>query len=88
TRILLHQLAIQGGIGGQASDIEIHAKEMIHSKRRVNEIIAEETGQPFEKVERDTDRDFIMSPEEAIKYGVIDGIITSSVANVSGDGKR
>lgn len=88
TRILLHQLAIQGGLGGQASDIEIHAKEMIHSKRRVNEIIAEETGQPFEKVERDTDRDFIMSPEEAIKYGVIDGIVSNSaVAKASENGK-
>ncbi len=88
TRILLHQLAIQGGLGGQASDIEIHAKEMIHSKRRVNEIIAEATGQPFEKVERDTDRDFIMSPEEAIKYGAIDGIVSTSTAAVASENRK
>lgn len=78
TRILLHQLAIQGGLGGQASDVEIHANEIIRSKRRINEIISEQTGQPFEKVERDTDRDFIMGPEEAIEYGVIDEVVTAS----------
>ena len=75
TRILLHQPAI-GGIGGQASDVEIHAKEIVHTKRRVNELMAEMTGQPFEKVERDTDRDYILSPEEAVEYGVIDQVVT------------
>jgi len=76
TRILLHQPAIHGGIGGQASDVEIHAKEIVHTKRRVNEIMAEMTGQTFEKIERDTDRDYILSPEEAVEYGVIDRVVT------------
>src|SRR3954471_1464250 len=74
TRILLHQPSIQG-LGGQASDVEIHAREILNQKRRVSEILAERTGQPFEKVERDTDRDFIMSPEEAVEYGVIDRVV-------------
>lgn len=75
TRIVLHQVLIQGGLGGQASDVEVQANELVYNKRRVNEIIAERTGQPFEKVERDTDRDYILSPEEAVEYGVIDQII-------------
>lgn len=75
TRILLHQPSIQG-LGGQASDVEIHAREIINQKRRVSEILAERTGQPFEKVEDDTDRDFIMSPEEAVEYGLIDRVIS------------
>lgn len=86
TRILMHQLAIQGGLDGQASDIEIHAKEMIHSKRRVNEIIAEETGQTFKKVERDTDWDFIMGPEEAIEYGIIDSVVSGASIGSSNGG--
>ncbi|WP_119070203.1 ATP-dependent Clp protease proteolytic subunit [Rubrobacter indicoceani] len=86
TRILMHQLAMQGGLGGQASDVEIHAKKMIHSKRRVNEIIAEETGQTFKKVERDTDRDFIMGPEEAIEYGVIDSVVSGASIGSSNGG--
>jgi ATP-dependent Clp protease protease subunit len=76
TRILLHQPAIQGGPGGQASDIEIHAIELVHTKRRVNEILTEATGQPFEKIERDTDRDHIMSAKEAVEYGVIDRVVS------------
>ena len=74
TRILLHQPSI-GGLGGQASDVEIHAREMIHTKRRLNEILAANTGQPYEKIETDTDRDYIMGPEEAVEYGVIDGVV-------------
>ena len=75
TRILLHQPAIQGGMGGQASDVEIHAKELIYTKRRVNELLAEATGQPYDKIEHDTDRDYILSPEEAVEYGVIDRVV-------------
>ena len=75
SRILIHQPNIQG-LGGQASDVEIHAREIIAQKRRVSEILAEITGQPFEKLERDTDRDFIMSPEAAIEYGVIDRVVS------------
>ena len=85
TRILLHQPAI-GGIGGQASDVEIHAKEIVHTKRRVNEIMAEMTGQTFEKIERDTDRDYILSPEEAVEYGVIDRVVTRPGEGVGGNG--
>ena len=84
TRILLHQPAIQGGLAGQASDIEIHAKELVHTKRRVNELLAEMTGQDYEKIERDTDRDYILSPERAIEYGVIDRIIDRSTESPNG----
>src|ERR671915_96533 len=74
TRILLHQPAV-GGLAGQASDVEIHAKELVHTKRRLNEILAENTGQDYDRIERDTDRDYIMGPEEGIEYGVIDNIV-------------
>jgi ATP-dependent Clp protease, protease subunit len=74
TRILIHQPVIQG-LGGQASDVEIHANEILRSKRRVAEILSEVTGQPYEKIERDTDRDYIMGPEEAIDYGIIDRVV-------------
>ncbi len=75
TRILLHQPAIAGGLAGQASDVEIHARELVHTKRRVNELLAHMTGQPFEKIEADTDRDYILSPQAAIEYGVIDRVV-------------
>jgi ATP-dependent Clp protease protease subunit len=75
TRILLHQPHVQGGPGGQVSDVEIHARELVRTKRRMNEVLAERTGQPFEKIERDTDRDYIMGAQEAIEYGVIDRVI-------------
>jgi ATP-dependent Clp protease protease subunit len=74
TRILIHQPVIQG-LGGQASDVEIHANEILRSKRRVTEILSEVTGQPYEKIERDTDRDYIMGAEEAIDYGIIDRVV-------------
>lgn len=75
TRILLHQPAVRG-LGGQASDVEIHAKELIHTKRRINEILAECTGQPYEKIENDTDRDYMLGPEAAVEYGVIDQVVS------------
>ncbi|CAN5590677.1 ATP-dependent Clp endopeptidase proteolytic subunit ClpP [soil metagenome] len=74
TRILLHQPAVQG-LGGQASDVEIHARELVHTKRRINEILAEHTGQDYEKIEHDTDRDYMLGPEEAVEYGVIDQVV-------------
>jgi len=74
TRILLHQPSV-GGLAGQASDVQIHAEELIRTKKRLNEIMAENTGQSYEKVERDTDRDYIMGPEESVEYGVIDNIV-------------
>ncbi len=76
TRILLHQPSTQG-IGGQASDVEIYAEELVRTKRRLNEILSDRTGQPYDRIERDTDRDYIMGPEEAVEYGVIDSIVRS-----------
>jgi ATP-dependent Clp protease, protease subunit len=76
TRVLIHQPWTQGGPGGQASDIEIHARELIRTKRRLNEILAETTGQSFEKIEHDTDRDYIMGAEEAVEYGVVDRVLS------------
>ena len=76
TRILLHQPHIQGGLGGQVSDVEIHAKELVHTKRRMNELYAEMTGQEYEKIERDTDRDYMLGPQEAVEYGVIDQVVS------------
>ena len=76
TRVLLHQPWTQGGPGGQASDVEIHARELVRTKRRINEIMAEATGQDYEKIERDTDRDYIMGAEEAVEYGVVDRVVS------------
>jgi len=76
TRVLLHQPWVQGGPGGQASDVEIQARELVRTKRRMNEILAQATGQPFEKIERDTDRDYIMGAEEAVEYGVVDRVVS------------
>jgi len=73
-RILLHQP--HGGAQGQAVDIEIQAREMIRLRKLLDSLIAKHTGQPLEKVEKDTDRDFILTAEEALAYGVIDEIIT------------
>jgi len=71
--ILLHQVA--GGMQGQAADIEITAKQILHMKEKLNKIIALHTGQPLAKVEKDTDRDFYLTAEEAKKYGLIDEVI-------------
>ena len=74
-RILLHQP--WGGAAGQATDIELQAKEILRMRDLLNEILARHTGQPVERIERDTDRDFIMSAEEAKDYGIIDEVIRS-----------
>ncbi|MEF3245404.1 MAG: ATP-dependent Clp protease proteolytic subunit [Caldisericaceae bacterium] len=74
SRILIHQP--WGGAQGQATDIEIQAKELIRIKRMINEILSKHTGQPEEKIQRDTERDYFMSPEEAKEYGIIDEIIS------------
>ena len=63
------------GAGGQASDIQIQADEILFLKDRLNRELADRTGQPLEKIQQDTDRDFFMSPDEAIDYGLIDSII-------------
>jgi ATP-dependent Clp protease protease subunit len=74
-RILLHQP--HGGAEGQAVDIEIQAKEMVRNREMMNEIIAKHTGKPIESVSKDTDRDFILTAEQAVEYGAVDEIITS-----------
>jgi ATP-dependent Clp protease, protease subunit len=74
--IHMHQPLIGGkGLQGQASDLDIHAREIIRIRGVLNELIAKHTGQPLERVERDTDRDFFLTPNEAVEYGLIDGII-------------
>lgn len=72
-RIMLHQP--WGGIEGQASDIEIHAKEILRMKEEMNRILKTHTGQSLDKLQHDTERDFFMSPQQAIEYGIIDEII-------------
>jgi len=79
TRFLIHQPS--GGIGGQAVDVGIEAKEIMKMKQRLNKMIAEQTGQPLEKVEQDTDRNYWMSANEAIEYGIV-GKIVSSIEEV------
>ncbi|HOX21654.1 MAG TPA: ATP-dependent Clp endopeptidase proteolytic subunit ClpP [Candidatus Paceibacterota bacterium] len=74
--ILLHQ--IMGGVEGQAIEIEITAKQILKIKNKVNEILAKHTNQPFDKIEKDTDRDFYLSAQDAKAYGVIDGIISKA----------
>ncbi len=73
SRIILHQPF--GGFQGQASDIAIHAKEILRIRERLNEILMKHTGQPKEKIQADLDRDFIMTPEQAKAYGIIDNVI-------------
>jgi ATP-dependent Clp protease protease subunit len=74
-KILIHQ--VSGGFEGQATDIEIHAREALSLRHRLDEILAKHTEQPIERVARDTERDYFMNPEEAKEYGLIDRIIRS-----------
>ncbi len=78
SRVMIHQPL--GGMQGQASDIEIHAREILLIKERLNKIIAERTGQPLEKVVNDTDRDNYLSAQAAVEYGLIDQVLTSRAA--------
>ena len=75
SKILIHQ--VSAGFSVQATDIEIHAREIIDMRRRLDEIIATHTGQPIEKVRQDTERDYFMSAKEAMEYGIVDQVITS-----------
>jgi ATP-dependent Clp protease protease subunit len=74
-RVMIHQPS--GGAQGQASDIEIQAKEILYLRQRLNGILAEKTGQPLDRIERDTDRDTFMSSEDAVSYGLIDKVLSS-----------
>jgi len=75
SRVMIHQPL--GGFQGQASDIEIHAKEILYLKARLNEMLAKHTGQDIEAIERDTDRDNFMSADASVKYGLVDKVLTS-----------
>lgn len=76
-RIMIHQPL--GGAQGQASDISIQAKEILRTKRQLNQILAMHTGQPLERLEKDTDRDFFMSADEAKEYGIVDEVVKTKV---------
>jgi ATP-dependent Clp protease protease subunit len=73
SRVLIHQ--VMGGFQGQASDIEIHAQEILSIKEKLNKILSTHTGQKIDKITADSDRDNFMSPEEAVKYGIIDSLM-------------
>ncbi|WP_374246977.1 ATP-dependent Clp endopeptidase proteolytic subunit ClpP [Zoogloea sp.] len=75
SRIMIHQPL--GGFQGQASDIEIHAREILSLRAKLNDMLAKHTGQPVEAIEKDTDRDNFMSAEEAMRYGIVDKVLTS-----------
>ncbi|MDY0168523.1 MAG: ATP-dependent Clp protease proteolytic subunit [Thermoguttaceae bacterium] len=82
-RIMIHQP--QGYVGGQVSDIEIQAEEILKARDELNQILAEHTGQPIERIAKDTDRDFYMSPQQAKDYGVVDEILTKHSAGSDDD---
>ena len=75
SRVMIHQPL--GGFQGQASDVEIHAREILYIKNRLNEILAKHTGQPIERIAKDTDRDNFLSGDDAVQYGLVDKVLTS-----------
>ncbi|SEN87643.1 ATP-dependent Clp protease proteolytic subunit ClpP [Nitrosospira multiformis] len=75
SRVMIHQPL--GGFQGQASDIEIHAREILYLKNRLNELLSKHTGQSMETIERDTDRDNFLGAEDSVKYGLVDAVLTS-----------
>jgi ATP-dependent Clp protease protease subunit len=77
SRVMIHQPL--GGFQGQASDIEIHAKEILYLKARLNDMLAKHTGKTLEEIDRDTDRDNFMSAEESVNYGLVDKVLTSRI---------
>lgn len=77
SRVMIHQPL--GGFQGQASDIEIHAKEILYLKARLNDMLAKHTGRSIEEIDRDTDRDNFMSAEDSVKYGLVDKVLTSRI---------
>ena len=74
SRIVIHQ-PLMSGLGGQATDIDIHAKEILRMRARLNEILSQHSGQPLKRIETDTERDYIMSAEQSREYGIIDDVI-------------
>ena len=73
--IMIHQPLISGGLSGQATEIKIHADHMVKTREKLNKILSERTGQPLEKINQDTERDNFMTAQEALQYGLIDGIL-------------
>lgn len=86
-RVLLHQ-PLAFGLGGQATDIDIHAKDILRLRQRLNEILAAHTGQPLEKINADTERDFILEAKDALEYGIIDRVIAHREATPPASGKK
>ena len=74
SRVMIHQPWVQG-IGGQATDVDIHAKEILHTRQVMNDIMAKHTGRSLEQIEKDTERDYYLTAEEAVEYGIIDEVI-------------
>ncbi len=74
-RVMIHQPKVRG-IGGQATDVELHAREILHTRQVLNEILSKHTGQSVDKIRTDTERDYYLSAEEAAEYGIIDKVIT------------
>ncbi len=79
-RIMIHQPLLMGGMQGQASDIEIHAREILRVREQLNNILVKHTGQSLKKIERDTDRDLFMTGKQAVEYGLVDEVIASRPA--------
>lgn len=73
--VLIHQPLISGGLSGQTTEIKIHADHMVRTREKLNKLLSEKTGQTLEQIEKDTERDHYMTAEEALKYGLIDGIL-------------
>lgn len=86
SRIMIHQPL--GGFQGQATDIHIHAQEILRMKKRLSEMLAEHTGQPLEKVEADTERDYFMSGSEACAYGIVDSVIDRNILREATGGQK
>ena len=89
SRILIHQPMVRGGIGGQATDIDIQADEILRMRERINDILVEHTGQTKERIRKDTDRDYFMSAQDAQEYGLIDEVIEGTVSfeDIGGSGE-
>ena len=76
-RIMIHQPLLMGGVQGQASDIDIQAREILRVREQLNNILVKHTGQSLKKIEKDTDRDLFMTGKQAVEYGLIDEVISS-----------
>ena len=82
SRVLIHQ-PLMYGLGGQASEIDIHARDIMRMKQKLNQILADHTGQPIDKIDRDTDRDYILTAPDAVEYGLVDQVINKRELNTT-----